>query len=223
MTLTAGPCWPAVRPVPSGQCIAQGDAAQTVRAGYPFYGAGAIGIGIAICTVHRVAIERVTDDGRMVRTIGIIVQTTRIDMGVVLAIRRGMAEAAIESATLEVDGRAVPDVHIVVRIGILRIEHAHPIAPHAYMAAAYTYRGTGIDLRCKRDLVHEVLVDRHLRTGQARPGADIVTGNTIGTDIDISSGVLHLLNIGWYIIVAGSTCSIELPGSNGRTKLGKGR
>lgn len=174
---------------PVGFCVALCDAAQSETALHAPYGACAVGIAVCPRAIHRVAVKRITDDGRVVGAVCDVIEALRTYMVVVFAAGRGVAQAVIKARPLEVIGVLVPDPEIVVAARILCIEDGHSIAEHAHMPQANSRGRAGIWHGITGYLVHEVHIGGYV--GIHNPWTYVVAGYAGGAHVHIGGAVLH--------------------------------
>src|SRR5262249_25624614 len=126
-------------------------------------------IGIGVRTVDGKAVKRKSNNRRMVSRV-VLDQTFRGNVMVVLAAGRGVAAAGIEGWAFHSLGVLMPDVLVIVRAGIERIEDRYAVGEHSDVSQGRRSSRTGIGLGRPRYLVDKILVRGRVRI--PRPGTD---------------------------------------------------
>src|SRR5207247_6087255 len=111
-----------------GQRRALSDVPQAVAGADPDDAAGPVRVRVGVWAVDGIAVERVAEERRVARSVG-GVQAPRGLVMMVAAHGRRMTEAGIEVAGFHDDRILVPDVLVVVGMGVERIVDGNAVRP----------------------------------------------------------------------------------------------
>ena len=145
----------------------------------------------------------------MVCTVGDAVQAFGAYMMVILPKLLRMPKAGIKARIFKMVTVLLPHVQVIISMGICGAKCRNPIGQGSFMSAAYCYGRACIRDQKSRYFEHEILIGR--RGWATHPGANGITRYAGSAHIYKAVGVLHLLHICFYAIIAGCSGCIKYP------------